>query len=354
MLFTLWFLTAYLAAQMFFGFGSLYRQLPKSQTSILWLVFTLLSVFVIPLIFGITYKRIVSQWQNGILHESEAELQVFRVPISRKAQTLMLRYLLQSYRENLSNSRKSNRISDFSQAYDQSINALEKILLLKRVKVNDLNPSAELLKLKSEYQWCLCDAIERATNYSVKEIKNTYRNSKEYQQREVALFRESIAALQDRFSAETAAFAESSVRKISLLVDNLVDHYSGDRYVFDSFSRLDDVDRMDGYQFEEWCAALLEKNGFQEVLVTQKSGDQGVDILAGKDDIRYAIQCKCYTSDLGNTPVQEVLAGKAYYGCQIGVVMTNRHFTKGAQELAQKTGVLLWDREKIQGMLLKQ
>ena len=52
------------------------------------------------------------------------------------------------------------------------------------------------------------------------------------------------------------------------------------------------------------------KKGFVNVEVTQGSGDQGVDILAQKDDVKYAIQCKRHKNPLGNTPVQEVNAGK--------------------------------------------
>ena len=74
-------------------------------------------------------------------------------------------------------------------------------------------------------------------------------------------------------------------------------------------------------------------------------------ILAEKDDIMYAIQCKCHSHDLSNTPIQEVNTGKILYHCQIGVVMTNRHFTKGAKEAANATGVLLWDRDKLCSML---
>lgn len=107
------------------------------------------------------------------------------------------------------------------------------------------------------------------------------------------------------------------------------------------------IDTMDGHLFEEWCADLLRKNGFENVFVTPGSNDQGVDIVAEKEAVYYAIQCKCYSNDLGNTPVQEVYAGKEMYNCQVGVVMTNRHFTDGAKALAQKTRVLLWDREKI-------
>ena len=111
------------------------------------------------------------------------------------------------------------------------------------------------------------------------------------------------------------------------------------------------VDAMDGPAFEVWCADLLEQSGFVDVRVTPKSGDQGVDITAVKDGVRYAIQCKRYASDLGNTPVQEVSAGKTLYHCQVGAVMTNQHFTPGAKELAEATGTLLWDRDRLIQMM---
>lgn len=109
------------------------------------------------------------------------------------------------------------------------------------------------------------------------------------------------------------------------------------------------VDQMEGHDFEHWCAKLLFKIGFCNVEVTRGSGDQGVDVIAEKDGIRYAIQCKCYSKDLGNGPIQEVAAGKSMpqYRCQIGAVMTNRYFTKGAKDLANATGTLLWDRDWI-------
>lgn len=111
------------------------------------------------------------------------------------------------------------------------------------------------------------------------------------------------------------------------------------------------IDGMDGHTFEHWCAALLKISGFKDVEVTRKSGDQGVDVLATLDGVRYAVQCKCYSSDLGNKPVQEIYAGIALYHCQMGSVMTNRYFTAGAKELAQATGIALWDRDWITSLL---
>lgn len=111
------------------------------------------------------------------------------------------------------------------------------------------------------------------------------------------------------------------------------------------------VDGMEGHAFEHFCAELLQKNGFSNVSVTPGSGDQGVDILAEKSGIKYAIQCKNFASALSNTPVQEVNAGKQFYNCHVGVVLTNSTFTPGAKKLADATGVLLWDRVELQKMM---
>lgn len=110
-------------------------------------------------------------------------------------------------------------------------------------------------------------------------------------------------------------------------------------------------DYMEGHDFEQFCAKLLEANGFCNVRVTQESNDQGIDILAEKLNVKYAVQCKCYSSDVGNKAVQEVFAGKSYYDCHVGVVLTNRYFTRAAKELAQKTQVSLWDRDMLEKLI---
>lgn len=119
----------------------------------------------------------------------------------------------------------------------------------------------------------------------------------------------------------------------------------------DSISNDVDVDSMEGIEFERYCANLLIKLGYRDVICTPGSGDQGVDIVAVRDDVKYAIQCKRYSNDLGNAPIQEVTAGRAYYQCHIAAVLTNAHFTASAKKLAEINGVLLWDREKLYEMI---
>lgn len=114
-----------------------------------------------------------------------------------------------------------------------------------------------------------------------------------------------------------------------------------------------DIDNMDGHSFEKFCADILKKNGFRDVVVTQGSGDQGVDILAKMGGVKYGFQCKHYSSPVGNKAVQEVYSGKNFYNCHVGVVITNSTFTSSAIELAEKNGILLWNRRKLTQMIEK-
>lgn len=112
-----------------------------------------------------------------------------------------------------------------------------------------------------------------------------------------------------------------------------------------------DMDMMEGHEFEFFCAELLKKNGFLEIEVTKGSRDYGVDILAQKDGISYAIQCKCYNTPIGIKAIQEAYAGRDYYDCMVGAVMTNQYFTTPAVEVAKKLKILLWDRGYLDSMV---
>lgn len=132
-----------------------------------------------------------------------------------------------------------------------------------------------------------------------------------------------------------------------------------DSFVFSQPSRTPkstsvlDMDTMDGHTFEYFCAELLRQNGFLNVEVTQASGDYGIDVLAEKEGVTYAVQCKCYSDNVGNHAVQEAHSGAAYYECMVPVVMTNRYFTRAAKETATQIHVLLWDRDKLLQMMEK-
>ncbi len=107
------------------------------------------------------------------------------------------------------------------------------------------------------------------------------------------------------------------------------------------------VDSMTGTEFENFCAELLQQEGFSNISITKGSHDQGIDIIATNGMVKYGFQCKCYVADVGNSAIQEANAGRTFYECHIGVVITNRYFTSSAKELAKRLGIILWDRDYL-------
>lgn len=113
----------------------------------------------------------------------------------------------------------------------------------------------------------------------------------------------------------------------------------------------DELDEMEGLDFEYYCAELLRNRGFIEVEITKSSGDYGIDILAEKEGVTYAIQCKRYNGPVGVKAVQEAYAGRDFYDRMVGCVLTNQYFTQPAVDAAQKLKILLWDRDYLEEMI---
>jgi HJR/Mrr/RecB family endonuclease len=113
---------------------------------------------------------------------------------------------------------------------------------------------------------------------------------------------------------------------------------------------ITDYDNLPGLEFEHFVAEVLQRNGYN-VKVTQGSGDYGIDVLAYKNRKLYAIQCKCYTSDVGIEAVQQAYSGQSVYNADCAVVITNRDFTKNARIAAKKNNVKLWNRYVLDSLI---
>jgi restriction system protein len=113
-----------------------------------------------------------------------------------------------------------------------------------------------------------------------------------------------------------------------------------------------DLDRLDGAEFETFVADLLTRRGYR-VQHTGKSGDLGVDLIAEKKPYRYAVQVKRQAQPVSRRAVSDAVAGKAHYGCNAAMVVTNNSFSPGARELARSTHCQLVDRMKLADWLLE-
>lgn len=106
-------------------------------------------------------------------------------------------------------------------------------------------------------------------------------------------------------------------------------------------------------EYERHCAYLLQKAGWR-ASTTVATGDQGADVLAQYADINAVLQCKMYSQPVGNAAVQQVIAARVFYDCNLAAVITNAGFTKAAEALAKKAFVVLLHHDDLEGWARQQ
>lgn len=106
------------------------------------------------------------------------------------------------------------------------------------------------------------------------------------------------------------------------------------------------VDAMTGVEFEHYVAAVLRGVGF-DVEITRATGDFGVDLIATRDGIRTAVQCKRQSRVVNGAAIQQVVAGAAVHECQATMVVSNHRYTRAAEQLADVHGCVLVDRTRL-------
>lgn len=110
--------------------------------------------------------------------------------------------------------------------------------------------------------------------------------------------------------------------------------------------------------FERFCQRLLRESGFQEVTVTGRSGDGGIDgigILQINPLVSFKVlfQCKKYAGSVSPSHVRDfrgAMTGRA----DKGIIITTGSFTAEARKEAIRDGappIELVDGEKLAGML---
>jgi HJR/Mrr/RecB family endonuclease len=132
--------------------------------------------------------------------------------------------------------------------------------------------------------------------------------------------------------------------KLERFENSLTGQASGNRIT------INDIDRINGYDFEHVLKELFEKMGYH-VIHTTLSNDQGADLIVEKFNVKTVIQAKNWQNNVTNSGIQEVVAAIKHYDAQKAMVISSSGFTQSARELARSNDVTLWDRSILAAML---
>lgn len=118
------------------------------------------------------------------------------------------------------------------------------------------------------------------------------------------------------------------------------------------------LSEMDPFAFEHFIKRLLEELGYEEVEVTARAGDKGVDVVGridmGITSVREVIQVKRQKGNIAR-PVLDSLRGVLHrFDAVRGTIITTGGFTKGTREASFERGaapVTLIDGERLLDLL---
>lgn len=109
------------------------------------------------------------------------------------------------------------------------------------------------------------------------------------------------------------------------------------------------IDAMSGVEFERYVAAVLRGRGY-EVEFTKATGDFGVDLIATRDGVRTAVQCKRQARAVNGSAIQQVVGGAPVHDCTRTMVVSNHRYTRAAEHLAEVHRCVLVDRVQLARM----
>ena len=285
----------------------------------------LIVLFIVIIVFAFIFKR-----KKLLELENEQRKNALELEINQCFSECEKDYTLRNL---MAHSAIINRNIQLYENLPINANEKERITKYKNKLLNDKQKYIE--KTILNHYKIICDHIETRQVHLSKKIYSASQNLKD-----------SISRFANQFDEKNQKLSSMILEKTNFII-TFTEKYI-DAYNSDTKYNLDD---MKGQDFEKYCANLLIAYGFVNVRVTRGSGDQGVDVIGTYNNLKYAIQCKRYSHKLGNTPIQEVAAGKNYYNCQRALVITNNFFTDGAVELAKANNVELWDRDQLMQLI---
>ena len=110
-----------------------------------------------------------------------------------------------------------------------------------------------------------------------------------------------------------------------------------------------------GWKFEQDLADIMRALDYEDVRVTTKGGDYGIDIVATQRDAAgkaqsVIVQCKKQEMPVGRPVIQQLAGVKDNKRANVAVVASPSGFTSEARKFAEDQNITLWDGRDIKNM----
>lgn len=118
--------------------------------------------------------------------------------------------------------------------------------------------------------------------------------------------------------------------------------------------------KINPFQFEHLIKNLLEQMGYENVIVTKQSGDQGVDVVGtlqiGISTITEVVQVKRHKANISRPVIDQLRGALPYFKAIRGTIITTSRFSKECEKAAFFPGaapITLIDGDRLIDLLIE-
>ncbi|WP_332698054.1 restriction endonuclease [Halalkalibacter lacteus] len=110
------------------------------------------------------------------------------------------------------------------------------------------------------------------------------------------------------------------------------------------------IDEISDPEFNQLLVPIFQRQGYS-VNKTKQNRKSTANLILRKKGLKAIVHTKRQSNNVGSSFIQEAIACKEMYQAKRSIIVTNRHFTKAAKQVARANKVTLIDRDSLDAML---
>ncbi|HLF89129.1 MAG TPA: restriction endonuclease, partial [Anaerolineales bacterium] len=123
-------------------------------------------------------------------------------------------------------------------------------------------------------------------------------------------------------------------------------HFGYNPQAENSFDWIKTLQNMSGVEFEDFIGEFFQRKGYS-VEFTSTTGDHGIDLILKRNKEIIAVQCKKWSSPVGEAVIRDFLGSMHHAGIKIGVVIATTTFSSQARTFIKNKPVKLIDLDNL-------
>lgn len=137
---------------------------------------------------------------------------------------------------------------------------------------------------------------------------------------------------------------ESTIKNYHSSIDEIIEKENKHKTIA---KKVEQLYELTPREFEEWTANLFNSLGYEKITLTPQSNDKGIDVLAEKNGMKIAVQCKKFKGLVVSPDIQKFIGAIKYAEVDKGFLITTGTYSVEAEKMAISSSIEIYDKVRL-------